>query len=278
MFDKHNKHKRPAISVILTTYNWPEALHCVLQALMDQTCQEFEIIVADDGSGAPTAQLIQSCQKKTSIPILHVWQEDQGFRASAIRNKAIKAATGSYLVFLDGDCIPRTGFVEAHQQLAESGFFVVGHRILLNAGFTLKVLDENLNVHRWPLRQWFWQRLKGHCNRFFSLIPIPLGKIRKFCTNKIKDAKGCNLGIWKSDLVHINGWEEEFEGWGYEDSDLVLRLINHGVKRKDGRFLIPVIHLWHPEQDRSRASHNWALFQSRRSQGQFICAKGLNQY
>ncbi len=120
------------ISVIISTYNWPDALQCVLNALKHQNDQNFEILIADDGSNDKTKDVITRFSKLSSIPITHVWQEDCGFRAAAIRNKAVIQAKGEYLVFIDGDCITLPSFIQQHRFLAEKNFFVSGNRILLS--------------------------------------------------------------------------------------------------------------------------------------------------
>lgn len=267
------------LSIIVTTYNWPAALEAVLQALsQQQTTQPFEVLVADDGSSETTAELIQSFYTKFPVPLKHIWQPDQGFRAAKIRNQAILAAQGEYIVFLDGDCIPRLNFVQEHARLAESGFFVVGHRVLLNSAFTQHILASHLAIQKWSLTQWFWAWVSGKVNRFLSFLPLPLGPLRKLRQTQWQGAKGCNLGIWKRDLEQVNGWEEQFSGWGYEDSDLVIRLLQTHVQRKEGRFALPVIHLWHPENDRQRERQNWALLKTRQSSKQIRSQQGLSQY
>lgn len=265
----------PVVSIIVTTYNWPEALTAVLSALEQQSCLPFEILIADDGSRPATQQLIQDFQARASIPIHHIWQPDEGFRAAAIRNKAILASKGNYIIFLDGDCIPRPNFVAAHIQLAEQGYFVAGNRVLLSQSFTTYILKNQLSVHQWSLLRWFWNRLQQHCNRFLPLISLPLGALRKLSPTQWKGAKGCNLAIWKQDLMHVNGWDEHFSGWGYEDSDLIMRLIRTGVRRKTGKLATPVIHLWHPENNRNREKYNWNLLQSRQKLGLQRSEKGL---
>jgi glycosyltransferase involved in cell wall biosynthesis len=267
------------ISVIVTTYNWPKALAAVLTALLAQkTSYRYEIIIADDGSGEETAKLIRSFKQETSMTILHIWQPDEGFRVSTIRNKAIVAAAGDYLLFLDGDCIPRENYIDRHYALAESGTFVAGNRILLNKAFTLHVLSQSSPLHRWTFWRWCAARLSGHCNRvlpFISCLHL-IFKSRSF--KRWQGAKGCNLGIWKADLFRINGWEETFSGWGYEDSELVIRLLRSNIQRKTARFQVPVVHLWHGPNDRTREQENLALLHRRQAQ-QIVCAeRGLNQY
>lgn len=267
------------ISVIVTTYNWPSALRAVLDALVIQdTTYPFEIIVADDGSGVETAKMIRDIKSRVSIPILHIWHTNEGFRAAAIRNKAILAAEGDYIIFLDGDCIPRLNFISRHLALAEARTFVVGNRVLLNRAFTVSALAEMLPLYRWSFWRWIIARLKGHCNRILPFLTQPFDGLRFKMTSRWKGAKGCNLGIWKSDLLNINGWEENFTGWGYEDSDLVIRLLRSGVRRKNGRFYIPVIHLWHPENDRTQERSNFAKLKARETDMQISAEKGLNQY
>jgi glycosyltransferase involved in cell wall biosynthesis len=275
-----SKQRPSKISVIVTTYNWPYALRAVLTALVAQkTSTPYDIIVADDGSGEETERLVQSfIARFPSISIIHVWQSDEGFRAAAIRNKACLQATGEYLIFIDGDCIPRENFVERYSVLAEPKTFIAGNRLLLNRFFTLKALSEALSLHQWPFYKWLAPRFFGYCNRLLPLISLPLGALRFLNAARWQGAKGCNLGIWKSDLLQVNGWEEKFVGWGYEDSDLVIRLIQAGIKRKEGRCYLPVIHLWHPEQDRSQERENWALLKSRQKNTLFSAEEGLNQY
>lgn len=256
----HNQHHRqkhhsqkgqaPKASIVITTYNWPIALRAVLNALNMQTCQDFEILIADDGSKEETAQLIQQIKAHYSVPIHHIWQDDQGFRAAMIRNKAIAAARGDYIIFLDGDCIPCPNFVAAHLRESEPGYFVAGNRILLTQEFTVKVLSEDIPIHGISILGWLKARLRGHCNKVLPLLIAAiniasnaLSGFRKLRPTRWQGAKTCNLAVWRADLLRVNGFEEKFVGWGYEDSDLVIRLINANVKRKGGRFAVPVIHL-----------------------------------
>ncbi len=268
------------ISVIVTTYNWPAALEAVLTALIAQkTSYPFEIIVADDGSADDTAILIRHFKNQFSIPILHIWQPDDGFRAAAIRNKATIAAEGDYIIFIDGDCIPSESFIERHAALAEPKNFVAGNRILLNQAFTQKVLSQRLPLHQWPVWRWAIAWLYRRCNRFSPFFLLPLGRtIGLGASQRWQGAKGCNLAVWKTDLLQVNGWEEKFIGWGHEDADLVIRLLHAGIQRKSGRFQVPVIHLWHAENDRRHEQENWALFQARAHTIENSAEKGLSQY
>ncbi|MES2998369.1 MAG: glycosyltransferase family 2 protein [Pseudomonadota bacterium] len=250
-----------SLSIILTTYNRPDALRLVLLALSAQTQLPNEVIVADDGSSAETQELIKQLKTQVNYPLKQVWQEDKGFQAAKIRNKAVLEAQGDYLVFLDGDCVPFPDFVEKHQQLSETGWFVSGHRMLLNKTFTEKVLDQSLAIYHYTNRQWLGHYLTRHTNRLLPLLRLPLKKRRKAHPKRWQGAKSCNLGIWKKDFSFVNGFDERFIGWGYEDSDLVIRLIRSGTFRKSGKFAMPVIHLWHAQNDRCQEKTNLQLLQ-----------------
>jgi len=241
------------ISIIITTYNRPDALSLVLMGLSRQTCDNFEVLIADDGSTASTAEVVAQAWP---FPLKHVWQEDDGFRAGQIRNRAVKLARGEYLVFLDGDCVPGPKFVEQHYQLAEPGWFVAGNRVLLNPQFTAEVLQHPQRLLQLSAVGWLRARWQGSVNRILPLLPLPMLN-RKGKANEWRGVKTCNLGMWRSDFDAVHGFDEAYVGWGYEDSDLVVRLLNDGIKRKQGRFLTVVLHLWHPENTRENTAENW---------------------
>jgi glycosyltransferase involved in cell wall biosynthesis len=246
------------ISVIVSTYNRPDALGACLRSLGRQTSKGFEIVVADDGSGPPTRDAIDTWKPKIGIPLKHVWQEDRGFRLAEIRNRALAASSGDYLVFLDGDCIAPTGFVAAHRALAEPGYFVGGNRVLLSRALTEDILANNLEPERWSLSDWALRRARGEINRLLPLMSLPLGPLRKRLAAAWEGVRGGNFAFHRADLEHVDGFETAFTGWGLEDSDIVIRMIRAGVKRKDGRFATGVLHLWHPDADRSALAANRA--------------------
>jgi glycosyltransferase involved in cell wall biosynthesis len=249
----------PGVSVIATSYNRPDALQLVLSALEQQTQLPDEVIIADDGSTEETQQLITQLQTRLTYPLKHIWQIDQGFQAARIRNKAALQARNPYLIFIDGDCVPFPDFVAQHRQLAEPNCFVSGHRILLNKTLTQKILEEFQPIHKNSSLQWLLHYLHRDTNRLFPLLRIDLNKLRKLHPKRWQGAKSCNLAVWKKDFVTINGFDESFIGWGYEDSDLVIRLIRLGTSRKSGRLAVPVIHLWHPQNDRAQEAINLRL-------------------
>ena len=248
----------PRIAVVVSTYNWPAALERVLAALADQTYGAAEVIVADDGSGPDTAELVGRWTERVPFPLKHVWQEDQGFRAAAIRNRAVAASESEYILFLDGDCVVRPDFLERHATLADPGRFVAGNRVLLSPELSEQILEQELDVSTWSNRRWLSERLSGGLTRWLPLLRLRLGAWRDRAPRAWEGAKTCNLGIWRSDFLAVNGLDERYTGWGYEDSDLVIRLIRNGVRRRDGRLATTVLHLWHQEHERVGTEQNLA--------------------
>jgi hypothetical protein len=161
-----------------------------------------------------------------------------------------------YLIFLDGDCIVRPDFVAAHRRLAEPNWFVTGNRVLLSRDLTAKVLRENLAPEAWSGVRWLTERFNGGVNRLSGLLNLQLGPLRRLRQGMWEGARSCNLAIWRSDLDRVDGFDADYSGWGKEDSDIIARLLHAGVRRKDGMFATGVIHLWHPEADRSRLTEN----------------------
>ncbi len=244
------------ISVVVTTYNREDALAAVLRSLGRQTDPDFEVIVADDGSGPATAALVEASKAAVGHRVEHVWHQDKGFRAGEIRNRAVLAARGDYIIFLDGDCIARPDFIAIHRQLAEPGAFVTGNRILLSCDLTEKVLREGWTPETWNCATWIAERFRGGINRLSALVKLPLGPLRRLRRKEWRGARSCNLAIWRRDLLAVDGYDADYSGWGKEDSDIVVRLLRAGVARKDGNFATGVIHLWHAEADRSALPEN----------------------
>ncbi len=244
------------ISVIITTYNREDALDAVLRSLARQTDPDFEVVVADDGSRPATAELVAAWRGKLGRSLAHVWHEDRGFRAAEIRNRAILAARGAYVIFLDGDCLARPDFVAAHRRFAEKGWFVTGNRVLLSPELTAKVLRERLAPETWGPAAFLTERAKGGVNRLAALMRLPLGPLRRLRRNQWRGARSANLAVWRADLARVDGFDADYSGWGKEDSDIIVRLIRAGVGRKDGAFATGVLHLWHAQAERGRLDEN----------------------
>ena len=244
------------ISVIVTTYNREDALAAVLRSLASQKDRNFEVLVADDGSAPATAALIEGHKSQIDVPLTHVWQEHRGFRAGEIRNRAICSSRGDYVVFLDGDCLTRPDFIATHRRLAEPGWFVTGNRALLTEALTDAVLSRSLEPEHWGTANWLQQRFSGGLNRLAPVLRLPLGSLRKMRPQAWEGARSCNLAVWRADLDRVDGFDAVFSGWGKEDSDLLVRLLHAGVRRKDGAYATGVLHLWHAAADRSQLAEN----------------------
>ena len=242
------------ISVVVATFNREDALDAVLRSLASQEDRDFEVIVADDGSGPATRQLVQSWVP--SLRLTHVWHQDRGFRLAEIRNRAILCCSGTVCIFIDGDCIVRPNFVGVHRRLAEPGWFVAGNRVLLGRHLTERILGEQLRPELWAPAAWLEARRSGDINRLLPLVTLPLGPLRKLDGRNWRRARGTNLAIRREDLLRVNGFDGTYSGWGREDSDVAVRLIRNRVRCKDGRFASGVLHLWHPENDRSQMMRN----------------------
>lgn len=266
------------ISVVITTYNRPDALEAVVEACFLQDDKNFEIIIADDGSTANTRECIERLRARAPVPLTHVWQPDDGFRAAMARNRGTLAATGDYIIFLDGDCVPQRDFIRRHRALAQPGFLVSGSRILLSQALTERALREHIDVAGMSVGERLRYRLSGDMNKVVqTMLRWPdLGRVRrKFSWRRIKS---CNLAVWKADLVKVNGFDESFTGWGHEDSDLVVRLFHAGVLRKDGALATEVLHLWHREAQRDQESSNRKVVLERAANGTTQATVGLREH
>ncbi len=240
------------ISVIVATYNWPEALRLCLLSLCAQTDTHYEIIIADDGSGAPTKEVIEEITRISQIPIKHVWQEDDGCRKTRIANLGIESSTGEYLVFIDGDCIAQPDFIAQHRKLAQNHFLITGSRILLSEELTKKLLHKKEWVFTEFKRQALIHRLNGDINKLLQLlIKRGDGNWRHFKRFIWRRIKGCNMSCWKVDALSIGGFDESLIGWAHEDADFVFRLEHSGVTRKSGAWATEVVHLFHRVRDQS---------------------------
>jgi glycosyltransferase involved in cell wall biosynthesis len=244
------------ISVIVATFNRPDALDACLRALSVQSDRNFEVVIADDGSDTRTAAVINDWTKRLNAPLKHAWHQDRGFRLAEIRNRAIRISEGDYCIFLDGDCIARPNFVAAHRRLMEPGSFVTGNRVLLSPELTERVLRQRLQPELWGFGHWLARRISGGVNRLLPLLSLRAERWRRRRPAQWRDARGSNMAFWRGDLTAVDGFDAMFTGWGREDSDIFVRMIRYHIRRKDGRYATAVIHLWHPEADRSQLPAN----------------------
>ncbi|MDE0205387.1 MAG: glycosyltransferase family 2 protein [Candidatus Tectomicrobia bacterium] len=270
--------ERLVVSVIVSTYNWPQTLDLVLSALDEQHYAEFEILVADDGSTDDTAALIRVHPAGRCRAIQHVWQPDNGFRKAEVVNKAILKAVGDYIIFLDGDCIPRPNWLAQHAKLAQPRRFVTGNRLLLTAPFTEHVMANRIAVGRYSFMDWWRRRDLGTYEVLSKLLYLPDGPWRHLRKRLTKYLFGSNFAAWRRDLVAVNGLDARYQGWGKEDNDLAARLIHAGVLRKDGRYATSVIHLWHELADRDDLGRNMQLLKAVVKSRAIRAVRGLDQH
>lgn len=266
------------LAVVVTTYNRPDALAAALAGYATQSERAFELLVADDGSTDETAGLVRAFAERAPFPVRHVWQEDAGFRAAAIRNKAVAATDADYVIFTDGDCVPSRQFVAAHRRLAEPGRFLSGNRVLLSPRLTERVLREHLPIHEWSTWQWVRAFLARDAKRIWPLLILPDGAFRKLRPRRWYGVKTCNLSAWRADLLAVNGLDETYSGWGLEDSDLVIRLLHAGIRNKSARFATPMFHLWHREWERDRLAANQRLLDELMASARTRAPLGVDQY
>lgn len=257
------------VSLVVTTYNWKEALAVVLASALKQTRLPDEIIVADDGSSDGTGHLVREIARQTSVPVHHCWQEDKGFRAARSRNRAIAAATGEYLILIDGDIILERHFIEDHLGAARRGFFVQGGRVLLDQRKTSEVL-----VHG-ELKLSFFA--PGLGNRKNSLRVRRLSSVFSAEAHGLAGIKTCNFAFFRADALAVNGFDEDFEGWGREDSDFAARLFNYGCRRLNLRFQAVAFHLYHPVQSREWLYSNDAILARTVKDNLVWCVNGIQK-
>jgi len=258
------------VSVVVITYNWPQALDLVLRALARQTVLPDEVIVTDDGSREDTAVLLRGLARDYPTRLVHLWQTDDGARMSRARNRGIAAARGDYVVFLDGDMLAQRDFIADHVEFAQRGCFVQGSRVLagercsarllaqqqIDLGFFVPDIERRRHTLRMPALARLWAR--PHTRE--------------------AGIKSCNWGFWREDLLALNGFNEAMTGWGREDNELALRAFHMGLQRRDLRFAGLAAHLWHATRKNVVDNPNDAVLTATRASGAVRCDLGLDQH
>lgn len=267
-------------TLLVTTYNWKEALAAVLASVRRQSRLPDEVVVADDGSRADTRALLEAQARDFPTPLRHVWQEDAGFRAARNRNRAIAASRGDYVVCIDGDMVLHRHFVADHLALAEPGSFLQGGRVQATPALTERLLagarpvfapwmdadfaavhgDERRHALRWP---WLARRKARSANAGVTVM-------------------SCNLSAWREDLLRVNGFDERMEGYGSEDLELDLRLRNAGLRRRRLKFAGLAIHLQHcsraPVDPEDMTLPNNRILRESAGNGATWCEAGISRH
>ena len=257
------------VSLIITTYNWKEALGVVLDSALNQIVPPCEIIIADDGSRGDTQQLIEHFQKKSIIPILHTWQSDDGFRAAESRNRAMARASGEYIIIIDGDIYLPKHFVQDHIEAAKPGQFIQGCRVMLSERLSHRIIGGKSLPTIW---------CNGVKNRKNMLHSPLLSKLTSRIRNNDRSTRSCNMSFWREDVLVVNGFNNDMVGWGREDSEFVIRLLNSGLNRLYLKFLGTGYHLYHDENSRDSVSTNDSILQSTIEQKLSYCENGISKF
>ena len=232
-------------SVIISTYNEPEWLEKVLWGYEVQLYKNFEIVVADDGSAEPTRQVIERFRKESSLDIIHVWHEDRGYQKCQILNKAVKASTADYVIFTDGDCIPRNDFVDVHVRNAEKGRFLSGGAIRLPMNTSQAIGRSEVYDGRAFDIRWLKERgLPKNPVKNLKLLGTQYGfdRILNLFTPARASWNGGNSSTWKEYILASNGFDERMR-YGGQDREFGERLVNRGIKGKQLRFSAVCVHL-----------------------------------
>ncbi|RAJ06560.1 hypothetical protein LX64_01687 [Chitinophaga skermanii] len=241
------------VGLLISTYNWPAALDLIFKSIRMQSYLPDEILIADDGSGVETQQLIRLHQQTSRIPIKHAWHEDEGFRKSLILNKAIKQAEADYIIEIDGDILLHRHFIADHIRHAQRGIFIQGARAMVNEARTKALL------HGASKQPSFYSN--GISNRFNAFrLPI-FSSIFPSNPGSSNNIKGCNIAFWREDFIAINGYNNTFFGWGSEDNEFAARLINAGIAKKRLKFAAICFHLHHPLNAQDQSAVNRSRYQ-----------------
>ena len=244
----------PKISVIIATYNKTDWLRKVLHGYSVQTYNDYEVLIADDGSTEETKELIDSFRADYPVKITHVWHEDKGYRRQTILNEAIMKASNEYILFTDGDCMPRKDFVETHANHAEEGYFLSGGYCKLSMKISEIIDKDDIVSH--DCFDVKWLKSQGELGSKNTLKLSAKNKLANFLdivTPTGATFNNCNSSAWKSDLIAINGYDERMQ-YGGPDRELGERLVNNGIKTKQIRYKAICLHLDHARGYKTKES------------------------
>ncbi|MCM0604881.1 MAG: glycosyltransferase [Xanthomonadaceae bacterium] len=282
LFEKKNYLLRdlspPQVSVILSTFRMTKQLEMVLESLSRQTYRQFEVILCEDDENVETNEVVKKFKRThPEVNLKHITQKNQGFRKCRILNQGIIQSSGDLLVFLDGDCVVHPGFINDHAKNYEPGFYLAGRRIDLEETVTKKLNVESVKKGFFDYinLDWIIARMNSQSDKLHRMLRVESPLLRKLLQlNKVTDLKGCNFSVSKTDILAINGFDESYEGYGREDTDVELRLKNLGLKIKSLRGLALQFHLWHPRREFTQM--NESLLESVKKEKRIEAIKGLS--
>lgn len=254
------------VALLISTYNYPEALFHCLQSIKRQTVMPDEVIIADDGSRDDTRKVVDDFRKEVNIDVKHVWHEDKGFRLAEIRNRGIMRAESDYILQIDGDIVMDRNFVRDHKHFACKGCFYGGSR----ARFSEESTKEFLNKEAFePYFLFKGLELRENAIRATWLTPLFYKKKRII---------GCNMAYWRQDALDVNGYNEDIIGWGHEDLEFANRLRNNGIERRHIKFAALCYHIWHKFQPRIDDAEHLSYARSVYGSGVTRCEKGIDSH
>jgi glycosyltransferase involved in cell wall biosynthesis len=268
----------PGLSLIIAVYNKPDILRLVLAACERQSFTNFEVLIADDGSGPEVRALVEQLQTRVPFPIIHLWHEDKGWRKNIILNNAIRASRASHLVFIDGDCIPSRHFLLDHWNEREEGKVLLGRRVETSERWSKALTLEKVQSGEFERLGWaeIMDGLRGDSLRVEDGLRMPSRFLRKILLRTARGMLGSNFSVAKRDLVAINGFDELYDGPGCgEDSDVQYRLSLIGVTGKSLRNLAVQYHVYHPRRPVSDPS--WDRFELVKQSAEARCKRGLQR-
>jgi glycosyltransferase involved in cell wall biosynthesis len=261
--------QKTTISLIISTYNSPAVLELILLSVLQQKKLPDEVIIADDGSTDETRKLVAAYKAIFPVPLIHVWHEDNGFQLAAIKNKAAAKASGDYFILIDGDLLLHPYFIYDYSRSIRRGHFLVGSRAFLSETYTKQILGSK-------------QTLVDNSSKHFEKNKIAAYRIswlhRFVKGNKTYAGARGILGIFREDYIKANGFNELFKGWGREDSEFFVRLLNSGLKRDNIKFAAITYHLWHPVVSRASLPVNDALLAQAIKEKSTRCEMGISRY
>jgi GT2 family glycosyltransferase len=267
----------PSVAIVISTYEWPAALNAVLRGFADQSDDDFALVVADDGSGPATREVVERSRSTFGGRLTHVWQPDEGFRLARVLNLGARVADAEYLAFMHGESIPRRHFVRAVRACAQPGWFVAGRRVNLSETLTARVLEQQLPIHRWRMTDWL--RARKHVGPMWSLTRRDRRRVGVLGVPEFVPGNrsyGYLLGVDRQDFERVNGYDTRFVGWGEEDVDIAVRLRRLGLRcghpGPDGTL----IHLWH-ESTVPVERPNWYLLRETEHSDRIEAVEGIRQ-
>ncbi len=267
----------PQASLIITTYEMPRHLELVCAGLSRQTSQDFEVIFCDDGSGPETRKVIDQFAASVKIPTQIVWQEHQGFRKCRILNQALRKTRGNTLIFLDGDCVPHRDYVLDHLSMQEEGFYLAGRRVELGPKISSRITPEwvKAGYFDWPHPSLIYSAMAGDSEFLNRTVRVTSPRLRAALgMNRVVDMKGCNYSVPRKVMEALNGFDESYEGYGREDTDVEIRLQNFGLKIKSMKGLALQFHVWHPRREFTPSNED--LLDEVKTSRRVVAVKGLS--